>query len=76
VDDTRWEAQLARLAVYKAAHGDCSVPQRWAEDPQLGRWVHKQQTFKRKLDRGEPSRGMTVERAAKLEALGFCSRRG
>jgi hypothetical protein len=31
-----WEAQLARLAAYKAEHGDCNVPQRWAEDPQLG----------------------------------------
>jgi hypothetical protein len=24
--DAHWEAQLARLAAYKAAHGDCSVP--------------------------------------------------
>ena len=31
---------------------------------------------KRKLDRGEPSRGMTAERATKLEALGFVWERG
>jgi hypothetical protein len=75
---TLWEAQLARLAAYKAAHGDCHVPRRWAEvnsggvlDKQLSNWVHDQRVLKRKLDRGEPSRGMTAGRAAKLAKLGF-----
>jgi hypothetical protein len=67
-----WEAQLARLAAYKAARGDCNVPQRWAEDPRLANWVNKQRQGKRKIDRGEPSPGMTVEpRVARLTALGF-----
>jgi hypothetical protein len=68
---SKWQAQLARLAAYKAAHGDCKVPKQWAEDPRLGRWVHNQRKCKKKLDRGEPGRGMTVERAARLTALGF-----
>jgi hypothetical protein len=71
VNDAAWEAQLARLAAYKAVHGDCNVPQRWAEDPRLGIWVTDQQRCKRKLDRGEPSQGMTAERVAKLTALGL-----
>ena len=66
-----WEAQLARLAAYKAEHGDCNVPKDWAEDPKLGKWVDTQRKFKRKLDRGEPSEGMTAARAVKLDALGF-----
>jgi hypothetical protein len=67
-----WEAQLARLVAYKAAHGECSsVPRGWAEDPRLGRWVDNQRKLKRKLDRGEPSGGMTAERVARLTALGF-----
>jgi hypothetical protein len=70
-NEAAWEAQLARLAAYKAAHGDCNVPYRWAEDPKLGTWVMNQRKCKRKLDRGEPSEGMTAARAAKLEALGF-----
>jgi hypothetical protein len=70
-NEVEWEAQLARLAAYKAAHGDCSVPQRWAEDPRLGSWVSTQRRLKRKLDRVEPSEGMTAERAARLTALGF-----
>jgi hypothetical protein len=70
-NEAAWEAQLVRLAAYKATHGDCNVLQAWAEDPRLGKWVHKQRGLKRRLDRGDPSEGMTVERAARLEALGF-----
>jgi hypothetical protein len=70
-DDAGWEAQLAKLTAYKSARGDCNVPQRWAEDPPLGRWVVTQRTCKKKLDRGEPNEGMTAARAAKLDALGF-----
>jgi hypothetical protein len=66
-----WDAQFARLAAYKAAHGDCSVSGVWAEDPPLGRWVNTQRVMKRQLDRGEHSKGMTAERAAQLSALGF-----
>jgi hypothetical protein len=66
-----WEEQLAKLKKYKRRHGDCSVPLRWAEDPVLGQWVNGQRKLKKALDRGEPSKGMTAERAAKLEALGF-----
>ena len=66
-----WEAQLARLAAYKEARGDCNVHQGWADDPELGRWVSSQRKHKKKLDRGDPSEGMTAERAVKLEALGF-----
>ena len=60
-----------RLAAYKAAHGDCSVPACWAEDVGLATWVSKQRHLKWKLDRGEPSSGMTMERAARLMALGL-----
>jgi hypothetical protein len=70
-DDAGWEAQLAKLKAYKRKHGDCCVPQRWAEDLSLGRWASNQRHYKKKLDRGEPSEGMTAARAAKLEALGF-----
>jgi hypothetical protein len=70
-DDVGWEAQLAKLKVYKRKHGDCNVPRKWAEDTPLGGWVGTQRTLKKALDRGEPSKGMTAARAAKLDALGF-----
>jgi hypothetical protein len=71
-NDAGWEAQLAKLKQYKAEHGDCNVPYSWADDRELGSWVSVQRVGKKNLDRGlEPSKGMTVARAAKLEALGF-----
>jgi hypothetical protein len=70
-DDALWEVQLAKLAQYKALHGDCNVSYSWAEDPGLGRWVSSQRQLKKKLDRGKPCKGMTAGRAAKLTALGF-----
>jgi hypothetical protein len=57
-----WEAQPARLIAYQAEHGDCNVPGDGAEDKRLGKWVEKQRTHKKKLDRGEPSLGMTAAR--------------
>jgi hypothetical protein len=74
--DAKWEAQLAWLAAYKAAHGDCKVPKDWAEDPRLGSWVNTQRKLKRRLDRGEHGKGMTVERAVRLTALGFAWNEG
>ena len=75
-NEVQWEVQLARLAAYKAARGDCSVPQQWAEDPKLGRWVNGQRQYKKMLDRGEPCKGMTAERVARLTALGLAWGRG
>ena len=69
--EAAWEVQLARLSAYKAEHGDCSVPARWADDSWLGRWVNDQRLRKKKLDRGDASHGMTVELAARLTALGI-----
>jgi hypothetical protein len=70
-EDVVWEQHLASLRAYKCRHGDCNVPRSWAEEPPLGRWVDKQRACKKQLDRGEPCRGMTAARAAKLEVLGF-----
>jgi hypothetical protein len=63
------EAQLARLVAYKVVHGDCDVPMRIHFA--LGSSVNSHHYLKRKLDRGEPSEGMTAERAARLTALGL-----
>jgi hypothetical protein len=70
-DDAGWEVQLAKLKKYKRKHGGCNVPQGWAEDPPLGRWVKTQRQGKRALDRGEPSEGMTAARVTQLNALNF-----
>ena len=37
-----WQRMLSELKDYRDLHGDCDVPQSWAENLQLGRWVSKQ----------------------------------
>jgi hypothetical protein len=69
--EAAWEAQLAKLKMYKRKHGDCNVPTRWAEDPKLANWVSNQRQYKKRLDRGELSHGMTATRVEQLEALGL-----
>jgi hypothetical protein len=49
---------------FKENQGHCGVPDRWSENPELGRWVANQrQTFRK----GK----LSEERVARLEALGF-----
>ena len=71
--DALWERNLSNLVAYEAEHGHCLVPRNGhkATDPPLGTWVSTQRSLKKKLDRGEPCGRMTVERVAKLDALGF-----
>jgi len=65
-----WERQFGELQAYQADKGDCNVPQRWPENPQLGTWVHQQRTEKRKFDRSERAR-ITPERIERLDGIGF-----
>ena len=37
-----WEEMYVALLAYRAEHGDCNVPQRYAENPKLAKWVVKQ----------------------------------
>lgn len=81
--EREWETEYARLAAYKATHGDCYVPRAWHEDGPnmepsktggLGTWVVKQRARKRAYEKkgdGTSVGGMTAERVAKLEALAF-----
>ena len=70
-NEAGWEAMRTKLAAFKAEHGNCRVLNKHPADPQLGHWVHFQRACKKKLDAGDPSRGMTAGRVAKLDALGF-----
>ena len=42
VHQEQWNEMLERLVAYKAKHGHCLVPKRYAEDPRLGTWVETQ----------------------------------
>jgi len=57
-----WEARFQELVAYKQEHGNCLVPQSWAENKQLATWVNKQRSKKGKLD---------AEKIKRLDDLGF-----
>lgn len=46
--DVTWEEKFAALKNYKHNHGDCNVPQKWAENPELGTWVAAQRQARKK----------------------------
>lgn len=67
-----WDKRFLELQHYKELYGHCLVPQKYAGNPTLGKWVNHQRVAYKKYCEGEKgSRGMSVERIHALEALGF-----
>ena len=67
---TEWEVRFEELKDYQSKHGHCNVPQKWNENPQLGRWVNNQRAQYRLYNEGKKSL-ITEERIALLESIGF-----
>lgn len=59
-----WGRRYAQLVEFKRVNGHCNVPQRYAANVELGRWVKDQRTFKVKGKLSE-------ERISLLEDIGF-----
>jgi hypothetical protein len=59
-----WKKRYAELVAYHAAHGHVNVPQRYEDNPELGRWVKDQRAFRR-------SNKLSKERISLLDELGF-----
>lgn len=58
--DEKWNSMLEKLTAYKAEHGNTLVPQCYAKDTKLGRWVHYQRGTNR--NRFSRSDGWSVRR--------------
>ena len=65
-----WQQRFNELKEYREKYGDCNVPQKWSENPQLGRWVSTQRSQYRLYQEGKKSQ-MTEERIQALEDIGF-----
>ena len=63
--NARWNAMFERLKEYKEEHGDCLMPQKYAEDPKLGTWVATQRKVSTVDDKTKQ------ERRDKLNSIGF-----
>jgi len=73
--DCKFDVQYQELLKYKEEHGDCLVPQVYAPNQKMARWVRKQQEYFRDLEDGKPS-PLTTARLHMLEDIGFAFERG
>ena len=65
IQHSTWNEMYQRLVRYQEEHnGDTNVPFRYEQDPQLGRWVHKQRHIYK-------IKKLSTERAALLNSIGF-----
>ena len=64
--EASWLEMYGDLVKYNAAKGDCNVPQVYALNPKLGRWVFSQREAYHKK-----KKAMTPKRIAKLDKIGF-----
>lgn len=67
LEDAKWNSMFQQLKVYKKQFGDCKVPNKYAENPKLGRWVGTQLYERRK----NIKRRNTTKRLQKLASIGF-----
>jgi hypothetical protein len=59
-----WEAMFAELNCYRERFGDCNVPKKWPENPELGAWVGTQRIF-------DTKGWLSADRKRRLNDLGF-----
>ena len=63
-NDIKFDMMVEKLKAFKQVNGHCCVPQRYAEDPALGRWV--------KTKRNHKKRGLLSEqKVSRLDEIGF-----
>ena len=60
----QWQVRFDELLQYKQAHGDCDVPTRWPENPQLGHWSSQQRQNRK-------SGSIHPEGQRRLDEIGF-----
>lgn len=69
-DRTKWEDRFDELVAFRNAHGHTFVPQHYAENKPLGKWVTKMRYEHGRWIKGEKSQ-MTQARLDRLESVGF-----
>ena len=66
-----WRNRYEELEDYAKLHGDCMVPQKYPEKPELGKWVNDQRREYKRWKEGKLNRYFTEERIRLLEEIGF-----
>lgn len=69
--EAAWDRHLRDLKSFRDETGHCHVPLNHPKYPKLGLWVKEQRRHYTLLQQDKPSH-MTAQRAAQLDAVGFC----
>lgn len=68
--EAAWEERIRQLKDFKEKHGNCSIPARYPDNPQLATWAKCQRRQYKLHNEGKPC-NISVERILSLERLGF-----
>jgi hypothetical protein len=69
---TTWEEKIGLLKSYKKEHGDCRIPQRSKEHPELAQFTKKMREYYRLKKNGTyKGKLLTDEKILELESIGF-----
>ena len=71
--DGSWRKRYKELVLFKQLHGNCKVPQKYSENPSLGRWVHKQRhdLLRIQVQTDYHANDLMKQRIAALNKIGF-----
>ena len=67
--DDRWEKRFSELQDFKKERGHCKVPRTYTNQA-LARWVLRQRSLSRQMERGEETT-LTIERRERLDNIKF-----
>ena len=67
---SQWRDRFRQFCAYKVQFGHCLLPQWYAANPTLGKWVNTQRRYCR-WHQEENSTSMTAEHIRALDAIGF-----
>ena len=62
--DAVWEDMFTALRAYKQTYGDCYVPSKWKDNPELGQWCQRQRSLNN-------NNKLSPDRLSRLEDIGF-----
>eukprot|EP00592_Proboscia_alata_P029709 CAMPEP_0194445900 /NCGR_PEP_ID=MMETSP0176-20130528/128123_1 /TAXON_ID=216777 /ORGANISM="Proboscia alata, Strain PI-D3" /LENGTH=806 /DNA_ID=CAMNT_0039272525 /DNA_START=73 /DNA_END=2493 /DNA_ORIENTATION=- len=71
-DYVSWDNMYDELVRFYSLHGNCSVPNKYPNNPKLANWIRHQRKFRKmQEDDKEGGSSLTSSRITRLDALGF-----
>src|SRR5205823_3571650 len=62
--EVQWQEMFGAMSQYRRIHGNCNVPSKWRDNPQLGKWATHQREFQK-------TGTLSEDRIHRLNEIGF-----